>query len=120
MDALLSSGCNDDARLAFHAEGARNAEFVLRYAPRAGRRAAALGARREAAAQYERALRFVPSHSRHRSPRMAHMPPNCGIGWRAPRLGRILKVSPGASRKFSSFSRKANPMKRLQAACSFR
>ena len=31
-----------------------------RYAPRAGRRAAALGARREAAAQYERALRFVP------------------------------------------------------------
>ena len=283
MDALLSSGCNDDARLAFHAEGAGNAEFVLRYAPRAGRRAAALGARREAAAQYERALRFVPetdirtraellynqataycdvhdigtfancllaeragvfeklgrwddclsithtmleerslspanrmqplcyqakvmarrrqdgfwphldeamdlalgldepewlsfvglarveaywlegrldaaraeldrvrdvsagvvvlsrgwiacgpgaspesrsqlilSHSRHRSPRMAHMPPNCGIGWRAPRLGRILKVSPGASRKFSSFSRKANPMKRLQAACSFR
>ena len=46
--------------MAFHAEGARNAEFVLRYAPRAGRRAAALGARREAAAQYERALRFVP------------------------------------------------------------
>ena len=60
MDALLSSGCNDDARLAFHAEGAGNAEFVLRYAPRAGRGAAALGARREAAAQYEPALRFVP------------------------------------------------------------
>jgi hypothetical protein len=36
------------------------------------------------------------------------------------KLGRILKVSPDASRKFSSFSRKANPMKRLQAACSFR
>ena len=63
---------------------------------------------------------LILSHSRHRSPGMAHMPPNCGIGWRAPRLGRILKVSPGASRKFSSFSRKANPMKRLQAACSFR
>ena len=61
MDALLASGCDDDARLAFHAEGAGNAELVLVYAPRAGRRAAELGARREAAAQYERALRFVPA-----------------------------------------------------------
>jgi tetratricopeptide (TPR) repeat protein len=60
MDALLSSGCEDDARLAFHAEGAGNTELVLACAPRAGSRAAALGARREAAAQYERALRFVP------------------------------------------------------------
>jgi len=60
LDALLSSGCDDDARLAFHAEGAGNAELVLTYAPRAGRRAATLGARREAASQYERALRFVP------------------------------------------------------------
>ena len=60
MNALLSSGSDDDARLAFHAEGAGNAELVMMYAPRAGRRAAALGARREAAAQYERALRFVP------------------------------------------------------------
>ena len=60
IEALLSSGSNDDARLAFHAEGSVNAELVLSYAPKAGRRAAALGARREAAAQYERALRFVP------------------------------------------------------------
>ena len=60
IEALLSSGSDDDARLAFHAQGAGNAELVLTHAPRAGRRAAALGARREAAAQYERALRFVP------------------------------------------------------------
>jgi DNA-binding CsgD family transcriptional regulator/tetratricopeptide (TPR) repeat protein len=60
MEALLSSGSDDDARLSFHAEGAGNAEVVLAHAPRAGRRAAELGARREAAAQYERALRFVP------------------------------------------------------------
>ncbi len=60
IEALLSSGSDDDARLAFHAEGAGNADLVLRYAPSAGRLAAALGARREAAAQYERALRFVP------------------------------------------------------------
>ena len=61
IEALLSSGSEDDARLAFHADGAGNAELVLTYAPKAGRRAAALGARREAAAQYERALRFVPA-----------------------------------------------------------
>jgi DNA-binding CsgD family transcriptional regulator/tetratricopeptide (TPR) repeat protein len=60
IEELLSSGCADDARLAFHAEGAGKGELVLTYAARAGRRAAALGARREAAAQYERALRFVP------------------------------------------------------------
>jgi DNA-binding CsgD family transcriptional regulator/tetratricopeptide (TPR) repeat protein len=60
LDALLASSGDDDARLAFHAEGAGNAELVLAHAPRAGRRAAELGARREAAAQYERALRFVP------------------------------------------------------------
>jgi len=64
MNALLSSGSDDDARLAFHAEGAGNGQLVLAYAPRAGRRAAALGARREAAAQYERALRFVPETDR--------------------------------------------------------
>ena len=61
IEALLASGCNDDARLAFHAEGAGNAELVLVDAPRAGGRAAGLGARREAAAEYERALHFVPA-----------------------------------------------------------
>ena len=51
MEALLASGSDDDAQLAFRAEGAENAELVLKYAPTAGRRAAALGARREAAAR---------------------------------------------------------------------
>ena len=60
IETLLSSGSDDDARLAFHAEGAGNAELVLTHAPRAGRRAAALGARREAAVQYDRALHFLP------------------------------------------------------------
>jgi hypothetical protein len=60
MDVLLASGSDDDAPLAFHAEGAGNAKLVLAHAPRAGRRAAELGARRESAAQYERALRFAP------------------------------------------------------------
>ena len=57
MDALLSQGCNDDARLAFHAEGAGRDDFVVRYGSRAGRRASELAAHREAAAQYGRALR---------------------------------------------------------------
>jgi DNA-binding CsgD family transcriptional regulator/tetratricopeptide (TPR) repeat protein len=57
MDALLSQGCNDDARLAFHAEGAGRDDFVVHHGSRAGRRASELAAHREAAAQYARALR---------------------------------------------------------------
>ena len=48
----------DLARLAHHAEEARDVDAVLRYAPAAGARSAALGAYREAAGQYARALRF--------------------------------------------------------------
>ena len=58
LDALRRSGGDDDARMAFHAEGAGDGPAVLRYAPAAARRAAELGAHREAAAQYGRALRF--------------------------------------------------------------
>src|SRR5215217_7126760 len=46
------------ARLAHHAEEAGDADAVLRFAPVAARAAAAVGAHREAAAQYDRALRF--------------------------------------------------------------
>ncbi|MCW2548193.1 MAG: family ATPase, partial [Mycobacterium sp.] len=51
-------GFPDLARLAHHAEAAGDAEAVVRFAPQAGARAAGLGAHREAAAQYARALRF--------------------------------------------------------------
>jgi DNA-binding CsgD family transcriptional regulator/tetratricopeptide (TPR) repeat protein len=44
-------------RPAFHAEAAGDGAAVLHYAPRAARQAAGLGAHREAAAQFERALR---------------------------------------------------------------
>ena len=57
LDALGSLGCDDDARMAFHAEAAGDRPAVLRYAPRAARQAAELGSHREAAAQFERALR---------------------------------------------------------------
>ena len=59
FDALQSSGCDDDARLAFHADGAGRAEAVRELAPRAAARAAALGAHREAVLQYRRALRHA-------------------------------------------------------------
>jgi len=57
LAALRSFGCDDDARLAFHAEAAGDGAAVLRYAAAAGRRAGRLKSHREAAAQYERALR---------------------------------------------------------------
>jgi DNA-binding CsgD family transcriptional regulator/tetratricopeptide (TPR) repeat protein len=49
----------DRARLAYHAEAAGDVNAVLRFAPEAARHAAALGAHRESAAQYARALRFA-------------------------------------------------------------
>jgi len=52
------AGPQDAARLAHHADVSGDAEAVLRYAPAAAERAAALGAHREAAAQYARVLRF--------------------------------------------------------------
>jgi DNA-binding CsgD family transcriptional regulator len=47
----------DPAMLAHHADGAGDERAVLRHAPDAARRSAVLGAHREAAAQFERALR---------------------------------------------------------------
>ena len=63
----LAARTYDLARLAHHAEAAGDGTAVLRYAPAAGERAAALGAHREAAAQFARALRFgdrLPSEQR--------------------------------------------------------
>jgi DNA-binding CsgD family transcriptional regulator len=51
-------GPPDAARLAHHADAAGDADAVLRFAPAAAERAAALGAHREAAAQYARALGY--------------------------------------------------------------
>jgi DNA-binding CsgD family transcriptional regulator/tetratricopeptide (TPR) repeat protein len=56
--AAPPSGPPDLARLAHHADAAGDADAVLRFAPAAAERAASLGAHREAAAQYARALRF--------------------------------------------------------------
>jgi tetratricopeptide (TPR) repeat protein len=47
------------ARLAHHADGARNAKQVLRFAPVAATQAASVGAHREAASHYQLALRYA-------------------------------------------------------------
>ena len=52
-------GSPDLARLAHHAEAAGDADAVLRYAPAAAEQARSVGAYREAAAQFARALRFA-------------------------------------------------------------
>src|SRR5215469_12061766 len=59
LAALQALGCDDDARMAFHAEAAGDGPAALRHASAAARRAAALASHREAAAQFERALRFA-------------------------------------------------------------
>jgi DNA-binding CsgD family transcriptional regulator/tetratricopeptide (TPR) repeat protein len=58
LAAPAGGGTLDLARLAHHGEEAGDADAVLRYAVAAAERATALGAHREAAAQYARALRF--------------------------------------------------------------
>jgi len=59
LAALRGAGCEDHARLAFHGEAAGDGPAALHHATQAGRRAAELGSHREAAAQFERALRFA-------------------------------------------------------------
>ena len=59
LAALEEQGCDDDARLAAHAEAAGDAAAVLRYAVAAAATARDLGCHYEAAAQLERALRFT-------------------------------------------------------------
>ena len=59
LRGLRALGCDDDARLAFHAEEAGDGPAALEHAAAAGRRARVLASHREAAGQFERALRFA-------------------------------------------------------------
>jgi DNA-binding NarL/FixJ family response regulator/tetratricopeptide (TPR) repeat protein len=59
LQGLRTLGCDDDARLAFHAEEAGDGPAALEHAAAAGRRARTLASHREAAGQFERALRFA-------------------------------------------------------------
>jgi DNA-binding CsgD family transcriptional regulator/tetratricopeptide (TPR) repeat protein len=59
LQGLRDLGCDDDARLAFHADEAGDGPATLEHAALAGRRARTLASHREAARQFERALRFA-------------------------------------------------------------
>ncbi|HSK94771.1 MAG TPA: AAA family ATPase [Candidatus Angelobacter sp.] len=59
LEALTRAGSSDEARLAYHAEGAAIGSEVVTHALAAGRAALAAGAHRAAIAQLERALRFA-------------------------------------------------------------
>ena len=59
MAALGDTGCSDHARLAYYAEESGDGPAALHHATLAGRQAVELGSHREAAAQFERALRFA-------------------------------------------------------------
>jgi DNA-binding CsgD family transcriptional regulator/tetratricopeptide (TPR) repeat protein len=59
LDALQRAGEGESARLAYHAEGAADANAVLLHALAAGDQAMRAGAHTEAAAQFERAARFM-------------------------------------------------------------
>jgi len=63
LDALADppTGSPDLERLSHHADAAGDGPAVLRFAPAAAARAAALGAHREAAEQYARALQYADS-----------------------------------------------------------
>lgn len=56
LAALIASGCDDDAQLAFHAEAAGDGPATLRHASAAAYQARELASHREAVAQFERAL----------------------------------------------------------------
>jgi DNA-binding CsgD family transcriptional regulator/tetratricopeptide (TPR) repeat protein len=59
LAALAGQAAPDLARLAHYAEAVGDGDAVLRYAPAAAERAAAVGASREAVGLYARALRFA-------------------------------------------------------------
>ena len=59
FEALSARSDISAARLAHHAAGARNAAAVLQFAPLAAEQAASVGSHREAASQYQVALRYA-------------------------------------------------------------
>lgn len=63
VEALLRRSVPDHARVAHHADAAGNSPVALEHAPIAARRASALAAHREAAAEYRCALRHADGAS---------------------------------------------------------
>jgi DNA-binding CsgD family transcriptional regulator/tetratricopeptide (TPR) repeat protein len=106
LDALRQSGGDDDARMAFHAEGAGDGPAVLCYAPAAARRAADLGAHRDAAAQYERALRFSGGADAAAAGRLYD-----AFGYEASLLDRMQEAVDARERALALWRQAGNPMR---------
>lgn len=62
LEALRVAGETDEARLAYHAEGAADGAAVLRHGRAAASRSLGMGAYGDAAQQLRRCLRFAPAH----------------------------------------------------------
>ena len=97
-----AGGEPDLFRLAHHAEARRRRRRRAALLARAGARAAALGAHREAAAQYARALRFVdpPTCVAHRppAPLLGLLLPDRPLPGRDRRGARAARLLPGGGR----------------------
>ncbi|MGN6176366.1 MAG: ATP-binding protein, partial [Streptosporangiaceae bacterium] len=74
---LTAAGSRDDRRLAHHAEGCGDRAAVLRYAPLAAARAARLGAHREAAEEFQLALRYHDPPDRQRASLLEQLSYEC-------------------------------------------
>lgn len=80
LQALCAVPGSDLVRLAEHAEAALDAAAVLAYAPAAARRAAAVGAHREARAHFARAVRFADAlPATERATLLEELSVECGV-----------------------------------------
>jgi DNA-binding CsgD family transcriptional regulator/tetratricopeptide (TPR) repeat protein len=118
--AVLAQGDGADADpavLAHHSEGADDGRAVLRYAPAAAKAAAALGAHREAAAQYERALRFAATaDGPTRATLHEGLAAECAPLDRWPEAERALRVALGLRRDEQNQLRVGEDLRRLSVA----
>ena len=74
---LTAAGSRDDRRLAHHAAGCGDRAAVLRHAPLAATRAARLGAHREAAEEFQLALRYHDPPDRQRATLLEQLSYEC-------------------------------------------
>ncbi|MGH8129618.1 MAG: helix-turn-helix transcriptional regulator, partial [Steroidobacteraceae bacterium] len=108
------TGVADLERLAHHADAADDGPAVLRFAPAAGARAATLGAHREAAAQYARALRFADSlEPRERAELLRRRSHECYLTDQANEAVEALRREIECHRKLGDAHKEGDALRRL-------
>ncbi len=104
----------DLARLAHHAETARDADAVLEFAPAAGDRASSLGAHREAASLYEAALRHADAlESSSKAEILRRFSRECYLTDRADDAVRALESAVKCYRRLGDTLREGDTMRSL-------